>query len=258
VLAGLRQSEVAMPSNALVTGAASGLGRALAALLVERGDSVIGLDRPGGDRAAAVASTGAVFVPCDVTSQSDWNDVARAVGDRFGSIDLLALNAGVMTRMPSDPIDDDPLDLAGSAGYRRVFAVNVDGPVFGLAALRPLLTTGSSVVITASNAGLGGLAFDPYYSASKHAVIGVVRSLGPTLLQHGIRLNALCPGGIDTAIVPDHLRGAVPAAAFRPPADVARALLAVAAQATSGNAWLLSDDDDVITQYLAPDPRAGR
>lgn len=227
--------------KAVVTGAASGLGRAVAALLVERGATVIGIDLEGAERAAAVEATGASYVACDVTSQADWATVAAVIGDRLGTIDVLALNAGVMTRSPSDPIDDDSLMLAGTAGYRRVFAVNVDGPIFGLAALRSLLVDGSSVVITASTAGLGGLAFDPYYSASKHAVVGVVRSLGPSLLQVGIRLNALCPGGIDTAIVPEHLRRAVPAAAFRAPADVARALLRVAAQPTSGDAWLLSD-----------------
>lgn len=240
--------------KAVVTGAASGLGRAVAALLVERGATVIGLDLEGAERAAAVEATGASYVACDVTSQADWATAAAVIGDRLGTIDVLALNAGVMTRSPSDPIDDDSLMLAGTAGYRRVFAVNVDGPIFGLAALRSLLVDGSSVVITASTAGLGGLAFDPYYSASKHAVVGVVRSLGPSLLQVGIRLNALCPGGIDTAIVPEHLRRAVPAAAFREPADVARALLRVAAQPTSGDAWLLSDlhinDSDASIQRV--------
>jgi NAD(P)-dependent dehydrogenase (short-subunit alcohol dehydrogenase family) len=241
--------------KAVVTGAASGLGRAVATLLAERGATVIGLDLAGSERAAAVQATGAFFVACDVTSQTEWAAAADAVRERLGTVDVLALNAGVMTRSPSDPIDDDPLGLAGSAGYRRVFAVNVDRPIFGLAAMRPLLVSGSSVVITASTAGLGGLAFDPYYSASKHAVVGVVRSLGPGLLTEGIRLNALCPGGIDTAIVPEHLRGAAPPSAFRAPSDVARALLEVAAQRTGGNTWLLSDNDDLIRLYETPDPR---
>ena len=107
-----------------------------------------------------------------------------------------------MTRSPRDPVDDDPLGLAGSAGYRRVFAVNVDGVVLGLAALRPLLAPGASVVVTASQAGLTPLPFDPYYAMTKHAVVGFVRSMAPPLAAVDIRINALCPGGIDTAIVP--------------------------------------------------------
>lgn len=242
--------------SAVVTGAASGLGKALASLLVERGEVVLGLDLPGSDREAAVTGTGATFVPCDVTDQAAWAFAVGVARSRFESIDHLFLNAGLMTRSPSDAIDDDPLALAGSVGYRRVFAVNVDGPIFGLQAFRPLLKAGSSVVMTASTAGLGGLSFDPYYAASKHAVVGVVRSLGPRLGAEGIRLNALCPSGIDTAIVPEHLRSAMPTSAFRPPVDVARALMAVAEVSTAGDTWLLSEDDTLIRLYTTPDRSA--
>jgi NAD(P)-dependent dehydrogenase (short-subunit alcohol dehydrogenase family) len=239
--------------KAVVTGAASGLGNALCLELVGRGATVIGIDLPGSVRADVISAAGATHLPCDVTSQDEWARAAAFVLSEFGSVDLLALNAGVMTRSPSDPIDDDPLSYVGSAAYRRVFAVNVDGVVFGLAAIRPLLTNGSAVVATASTAGLGGLSFDPFYSMSKHAVVGLVRSLGAPLAAAGVRLNALCPGGINTAIVPDALRAAVSAEAFRPPSAVARAILAVADQQTAGGTWTLSDDEHLICRYEVPD-----
>ena len=240
------------PTSAVVTGAASGLGLAVVQGLTADGARVVGVDLPGDERAAAVAGAGATFLACDVTSSEDWAAAAEVVGASFGPVDLLALNAGVMTRTPRDRLDDDPLELAGSAGYRRVFAVNVDGVVFGLAALRPLLAPGASVVVTASQAGLTPLPFDPYYAMTKHAVVGFVRSMAPHLAATDVRINALCPGGIDTVIVPDPLRATVPAEAFRPPAVIARSLLAVAAEPTTGGTWLPRADGTAQLYTVPP------
>jgi NAD(P)-dependent dehydrogenase (short-subunit alcohol dehydrogenase family) len=240
------------PTAAVVTGAASGLGLAVVRALTADGAEVVGVDLPGDDRAGLVVDAGATFLACDVTSADEWTTVADGVGARLGRVDLLALNAGVMTRSPRDPVDDDPLDLVGSPGYRRVFAVNVDGVVLGLAALRPLLAPGASVVVTASQAGLSGLPFDPYYAMTKHAVVGFVRSMAPRLAGAEVRINALCPGGIDTAIVPDPLRATVPAEAFRPPELVARSLLDVAGQATTGGTWLPADDGTARLYTVPP------
>jgi NAD(P)-dependent dehydrogenase (short-subunit alcohol dehydrogenase family) len=240
------------PTSAVVTGAASGLGLAVIQALAADGARVVGLDLPGDERASVVVDSGATFLACDVTSSDAWMATAEEIGARLGHVDLLALNAGVMTRSPRDPVDDDPLGLAGSAGYRRVFAVNVDGVVLGLAAVRPLLAPGASVVVTASQAGLTPLPFDPYYAMTKHAVVGFVRSMAPPLAAVDIRINALCPGGIDTAIVPDPLRATVPAEAFRPPALIARSLLAVAGQATTGGTWLPGDDGTAQLYTVPP------
>lgn len=240
--------------RAVVTGAASGLGLATVKELTTMGADVVGLDLAGDERAAVVADAGATFVACDVTSQADWASAAEAVTARLRTVTLLALNAGIMTRRPQDPVDDDPLDLAGSHGYGQVFAVNVDGVVFGLAALRPVLASGASVAVTASEAGLRGLSFDPYYSMTKHAVVGLVRSMADPLAADQIRINALCPSGIDTAIVPQDLRSTVPAEAFRPPADIARSLLAMAAADSSGGTWV-PGDDGAVRQYVVPPHR---
>ena len=240
-----------MSRTAIVTGAASGLGKALVTLLVERGDIVFGfdlagLDPAGNERRAAVEAAGAAFVACDVTSLDAWNTAASFVTARAGEVDFAFLNAGVMTRSPSQPIDDDPVALAAGDGYRKVFAVNVDGVVFGTTALAPHLASNSSITVTASTAALGALPFDPYYAATKHAVAGYVKSLGSVFASRGQRINALCPGGIDTNIVPDPLRTSMPATTFRPPSDVARALIAVSESAGSGALYTLTDDDALI------------
>ena len=240
-----------MSRTAIVTGAASGLGKALVALLVERGDIVFGfdlagLDLAGNDRRADVEAAGAAFVACDVTNLDAWNTAAAFVTARAGEVDFAFLNAGVMTRNPDLPIDDDPLALATTGGYRKVFGVNVDGVIFGVTALAPHLSAGGSVAVTASTAALGPLPFDPYYAATKHAVAGYEKSTGPVLAARGQRINALCPGGIDTNIVPDPLRAAMPATTFRPPRDVARALVAVSEYNGSGSLFTLTDDDALI------------
>ena len=235
-----------MARGAIVTGAASGLGNALARILVERGDRVVGIDLAGADRQAKVESTGATFIACDVTSIENWNTAARSASSLLDSVDIVFLNAGVMTRSPSQPIDDDPVALAASDGYRKVFAVNVDGVVFGATALAPYLAANGSITVTASTAALGALPFDPYYAATKHAVAGYVKSLGSVFAARAQRINALCPGGIDTNIVPGPLRSSMPATTFRPPHDVARALIAVSASSGSGLLYTLTDDANFI------------
>ena len=235
-----------MSRTAIVTGAASGLGNALVALLVERGDNVFGFDLAGNDRRACVEAAGAAFVACDVTSLDAWNTAAAFVTARAGEVDFAFLNAGVMTRSPSQAIDDDPIALATTGGYHKVFGVNVDGVIFGVTALAPHLSSNASIAVTASTAALGPLPFDPYYAATKHAVAGYVKSTGPVFAARGQRINALCPGGIDTNIVPDPLRAAMPATTFRPPRDVARALVAVSEHSGSGSLFALTDDDGLI------------
>ncbi len=236
-----------MTRTAIVTGAASGLGNALARLLVERGDRVVGIDLDGPERRHSVESTGATFLACDVTNLDAWRAAASTAHKALGNLDLVFLNAGIMSRTPAQAIDDDPIALAATDGYRRVFGVNVDGVVFGVTALAPMLGSNAAITVTASTAALGPLPFDPYYSATKHAVAGYVRSLGPVFTARGMRINALCPGGIDTNIVPDPLRAAMPASTFRPARDVARALIAVSETNGSGTLYTLTDDDSLIT-----------
>jgi NAD(P)-dependent dehydrogenase (short-subunit alcohol dehydrogenase family) len=241
--------------RAVVTGAASGLGLALVEELVEAGAAVVGLDLAGDERAATVAAAGATFVACDVTDPAAWSAAADAAAATLGDVTLLTLNAGVMTRSPADPVSGDPLDLIGSPGYRRVFAVNVDGVAFGVQAMIGHLAPGASVAITASEAGISALPFDPYYAMSKHAVVGLVRSMAEPLAARNVRINALCPSGIDTAIVPHDLRAVIPAERFAPPRHIARSLLAMAAQPNTGGTWIPGAAPGDVWEYVVPSHR---
>jgi NAD(P)-dependent dehydrogenase (short-subunit alcohol dehydrogenase family) len=97
---------------------------------------------------------------------------------------------------------------------------------------------GGSIVATASLAGLTGMPFDPAYTATKHAVVGWVRAAAPGLAEHGIRINALCPGFTDTPIVRDELRDN-PIAPLMEPSFVAEAALRIAEDEETGRAWVV-------------------
>jgi len=181
---------------ALITGAASGFGRALTQELGGRGVRVVAcdVDEAGGRRVAE--DTGALFVNCDV-SDPEQNAAAVAVAvEEYGGLDMAFLNAGVA----SETGVGEAFDLAV---YRRAMGVNLDGVVFGVNAVLPAMKArgGGSIVATASLAGLTAVPMDPIYSANKHAVVGLVRSLGPVLAADGIRINAVCPGFAETAII---------------------------------------------------------
>jgi NAD(P)-dependent dehydrogenase (short-subunit alcohol dehydrogenase family) len=181
---------------ALVTGAAGGIGRATVRALAAAGAVVVAadVDEPGAQ--AIAAEVGGHALACDVTDlEANRAAVAFAV-DTCGGLDLVHLNAGVMSGCG---VDGD-FDLAR---YRRAMGVNLDGVVFGTHAALPALRArgGGAIVATASLAGLTGTPYDVLYSANKHAVVGLTRSLGPPLAEQGIRFNAVCPGYAESAII---------------------------------------------------------
>ncbi len=152
------------------------------------------VDKAGGREVAE--ATGALFLHCDV-SDPEQNGAAVAVAlKEYGGLDMAFLNAGIATGTGLG----ESFDLAA---YRRAMGVNLDGVVFGVNAVIPAMKArgGGSIVATASIAGLAPTPMDPIYSANKHAVVGLVRSLGPALAGEGIRINAVCPGYADTAII---------------------------------------------------------
>ena len=110
-----------------------------------------------------------------------------------------------MTTGASEPflaLEDVTLDQ-----YRRIIGVNLDGVFNGLKALLPRMREkGGGITATASTAGLGPLPFDPLYGTTKHAVIGLVRAVAAANEDTGLRINCICPGGVDTAIIPDALK----------------------------------------------------
>jgi NAD(P)-dependent dehydrogenase (short-subunit alcohol dehydrogenase family) len=181
---------------ALITGAASGFGRALTEALTGRGVQVVACDVDETAGLEVAEATGAAFVPCDV-SDPEQNAVAVGVAvEEYGGLDMAFLNAGVaLGGQLGDGFDLDE--------YRRAMGVNIDGVVFGINAVLPAMEArgGGSIVATASLAGLTPVPMDPIYAANKHAVVGLVRSLGPVLESQGVRINAVCPGFAETAII---------------------------------------------------------
>jgi NAD(P)-dependent dehydrogenase (short-subunit alcohol dehydrogenase family) len=178
---------------ALVTGGAGGIGRATAIALAEQGAEVVvaDLSESGADVAEQV---GGRFIQADV---SDF-DANLALVAEAGPLDLAFLNAGVSTGCSLG--DDFSLEL-----YRRAMGVNLDGVAFGVHAVVPALRArgGGAIVATSSLAGLTGVPMEPIYTANKHAVVGLVRALGPVLAGDGIRINAVCPGFTESALTAD-------------------------------------------------------
>jgi NAD(P)-dependent dehydrogenase (short-subunit alcohol dehydrogenase family) len=208
--------------KALVTGGEGGLGVAIRARLEREGYEVASLDLATG---------------FDVTDAAAW--------ERVGPVDLACLNAGVLTG-----------ELTPES-YRRAVAVNVDGVVLGVLRLREVMGRGA-IVATASLAGLTAMPSDPVYSLTKHAIVGFVRSMAPNL--DGIRLNAVCPGLADTAMV-DAQRDALVAAAFPllRPEEVADAVWLAATSEGTGECWFVQPGREPAPFRFPnlPGPRSG-
>jgi NAD(P)-dependent dehydrogenase (short-subunit alcohol dehydrogenase family) len=186
----------------LITGAAGGIGRAAAVRFASEGARLGLVDiSPEGLREtlAAVEQAGGqgVTVEADVTRAADVARYARSVADRFGGVDGFFNNAGILGEVRR--LVDYPEDV-----FDRVMAVNVKGVWLGMKTVAPLLRArgGGAIVNTASIAGLGGSRVPLVaYVASKHAVVGLTRSGAIELASQGIRVNAVCPSPIETAMV---------------------------------------------------------
>jgi len=169
-------------------------------------------------------------VAADVGDPAEWDRLA----DTIPGLDIACLNAGVVTgEAHLDDLSDD--------AYRRIMRVNVDGVVLGLRALIPLLERNEGdAVVTASLAGLTPMPSDPIYTATKHFLVGLVRSAAPGLAARGVRLNAVCPGIADTPLIGNG-RARLEAAGFPllKPADVAAAVALVLATGEGGQAWVV-------------------
>lgn len=220
---------------ALVTGGASGIGRATALALAEAGAEVVVADVDVEQAQEVARGVGGHAIETDVT-ELDGNRAAVAfVQERCGGLDLLVLNAGIASGCGIG--DDFDVDR-----YRRAMGVNLDGVVFGTHAALPALRArgGGAIVATASLAGLVGMPFDPIYTANKHAVVGLTRSLGPTLAFEGIRFNAVCPGFAETPLVAE-IRDGLRGAGFEllTPEVVAETALRLFAGEMSGECWFV-------------------
>ncbi len=237
----------------LVTGAASGIGAAVSRAVRASGARLLALDvdDAGGERLAR--ETGAQYQHCDVGNPDDWQQVADTLS-RLGAPTRIHLNAGIQIAPPSAPLAEYQLEAMTLERYRRMMGVNVDGVVFGLHTLLPMLKDGTAIVVTASLAGITPYAVDPLYAMSKHAVVGLVRSLGPTLAERGIRINAICPGGIDTAIIPDVQRTSD--AVFMTAEHVASEVIRLMDVEETGKSWAKVSESKPAFVVRAPGDRS--
>lgn len=182
--------------SVLVTGGASGIGRAAAIRFAQEGARVCVADL-NGEGAAAVASEiggNTVWVRADIsTAQGNTDMVAAAVGGG-GALDIAFLNAGYLGPMGGFEATDEAL-------FDRHLAINLKGVFLGLKAVHGVIADGGAVVVTASTAGILGLHESPAYSASKHGVIGLVKASTPAFAARGARINAICPGGVETPMM---------------------------------------------------------
>ncbi len=181
---------------ALITGAARGQGAAEARLFAAEGAAVIAadvLDTEGSETAAAI--DGATYFHLDVASVADWDRVLADVIEQHGRIDVLINNAGILTLSTLLTMDLDE--------YRRVIDVNQIGVFLGLRAVAPHMVAAESgaIVNISSIAGMAGGWGNIAYTASKWAVRGMTKSAARELGPHGVRVNSIHPGVIDTPMI---------------------------------------------------------
>ncbi|MDX8350225.1 L-iditol 2-dehydrogenase [Cognatiyoonia sp. IB215446] len=178
--------------NALITGAARGIGLAFAKAYIDEGAQVMigDIDLPRAQ--AAAGDIGAVTVKMDVTDHASIDAAVAETIAAFGQIDILVNNAAVFTAAPITEIKD--------ADFQRVFDINVAGTLFTLQAVaRHMIARGikGKIVNMASQAGRRGEPLVAVYCASKAAVISLTQSAGLNLIEHGINVNAISPGVVD-------------------------------------------------------------
>jgi NAD(P)-dependent dehydrogenase (short-subunit alcohol dehydrogenase family) len=237
---------------ALVTGASSGIGRAAAIALAREGAPVMVADMAEAQGIETVnlikASGGeAAFTKCDVARAADAEALVAAAVRTFGRLDCAYNNAGIAGKIARTAEDTEE-------NFDRIIAVNLRGVWLCMKYEIQQMTRqghGGAIVNTASAAGLVGSHGMPAYTASKHGVIGLTKTAALEYARANIRVNAVCPGVIDTAMVAgivsthprlkDVLVGVEPVARMGKPAEIAEAV-----------AWLLSDAASFVTGCAMP------
>jgi len=232
---------------AVVTGAAGGIGAATARRLAREGAHVICVDLDGeaAERVAADLETPGSAIAADTTDPTATDNYIGAAMERFGRFDCLHANAGVLGPVaPLTDISDDEFD--------RVISINLRGTFLAVrAAMRAMSETGGAIVITSSILGMRGAFGSAAYSATKHGVIGLARTAAIEGGAQGIRVNAVCPGTVDTPMLnslqnllspadpargAEMLRGNVPLGRDARPDEIAAAV-----------AWMLSEDASFLS-----------
>ena len=228
---------------AVITGASGGIGREAALLFSEEGASVVVADvqRDEGERTAA-ACRDAVFIEVDVGDPDSVRDLYEATSARFGGVDILYNNAGIM------PPDDDSILITEPDAWDRVLAINARGVFlcckYGIPHL--LRRGGGSVINVASFVALVGAATSQIaYTASKGAVLSMSRELAVQFARQGLRVNALCPGPVETPLLLRLFAGD-PAAYERRRVHLPMGRLAKAREIANAALFLAADESSYV------------
>lgn len=228
----------------LVTGGARGLGATTSEVMVAEGATVVLSDVRADEGKTEADRLGerAEFVEHDVTGEEGWNTVVAGIVARHGRLDVLVNCAGVLTI--------GPLIKSTPEEFQRVTAVNQFGVYLGMRAVLPtMIEAGSGSIVNISSIdGVGGMPYEAIYSATKHAVIGLTRSVAMEVAALGIRVNAVCPGLMPTPMVMEadlsalgdvDLSGVVDQIPMKRPAEIAEVAKVVA--------FLASDEASYVT-----------
>ncbi|MFI6401567.1 SDR family NAD(P)-dependent oxidoreductase [Streptomyces sp. NPDC050548] len=230
----------------IVTGAARGQGEQEARLFAAEGAKVVVADVLDEQGEALAKELGASYVHLDVGEEADWSAAVGAVKETYGRIDGLVNNAGILR---FNSLVDTPLEE-----FMQVVRVNQVGCFLGIKTVAAAMEDGGTIVNTASYTAVTGMAAVGTYAATKHAILGLTRVAALELADRRIRVNAMCPGAIDTAMsnpaqldpdadvegmsraLDELYRKLVPLGRIGKPAEVARLAL-----------FLTSDDSSYIT-----------
>jgi NAD(P)-dependent dehydrogenase (short-subunit alcohol dehydrogenase family) len=227
---------------AIITGGASGMGKATAELFAQEGAKVVIGDVPGSEGEQIAKSIGGLFVPTDVREARAVEKLVNTTCDKFGGLDIMFNNAGIGTLTPL-------LDTSEEL-YSNTLRVDLDGVFWGLKFGGKVMVQQKrgAIVNTASVAGIRGAPGLSAYDAAKHGVVGLTRTAALEFAPAGVRVNCICPGIIDTPLVArvfgateqirEGMHRAHPLGRMGKPSEIARCVL-----------FLASDDASFVTGH---------
>ena len=246
--------------TAIVTGGGSGIGLATVRRFAEEGARVVVVDVSDESGQAAAAEVDGLYVRCDVTDQDQVEAMVAQANETYGSVDVAFNNAGI------SPPDDDSILDTGLDAWRRVQEVNLTSVYLCCKAVLPYMRAQGrgSIINTASFVAVMGAATSQIsYTASKGGVLAMSRELGVQFAREGIRVNALCPGPVDTPLLrelfaKDPERAArrlvhIPVGRFADPTEIANAVLFLASDESSfvtASTFLV--DGGISAAYVTP------